>query len=194
MLKGLFGIFFSSSILVQADSSGQSEIQVDVRKSDSHNLSSEVTMNTIENGAKISDHIFNNPCQLSVVFHQVNTWFGKARARDVWTQFEKLHKDRKLVSVFTEHKIYTNMAVQNVSALHTAPFKGALQFSVNFVQVNSVQLEYVEVPESQLKVDEQGTNKTASSEIDAGSQAGIPVNTGNESYAHKIAKQKGWVD
>jgi hypothetical protein len=176
------GIFHNSSLLIKADlANNQEAVYVDVRKSDAHNLASEVALNPIENGAKVSDHIFQHPRQLSIVFEISNSWFGKSRAMDLWNQFNKLWKERKIVEVVTVHEIYTDMTPVHVSALHTTPFKGALQFSVLFVKIDTVVLEYVQVPESQLKSD---VSKEASSEINAGSQNASTISEQDGSWLY----------
>jgi hypothetical protein len=176
---------------------------VDVRKSDSHQLEAEVTMNTIETGEKISDHVILRPRRLSVMFEQVNTNEGLARATEVWSQFRSLWLNRganplnpaipQLLEVYTEHEIYENMVIARVNALHVAPFKGALQFTVEFVQINSVSFEYVAVPESQLPTDSEVTNKKASSEVIKGllevlnvDASDLTVSAGNAGLSNSV--------
>ena len=60
------------------------DIAVDVHKSDNHILSSEVSEHTLEAGSVVSDHVISKPRQLSIIFEQVNTKDGLARAVRVW--------------------------------------------------------------------------------------------------------------
>ncbi len=149
------------------------EIAVDVHKSDNHILSSEVTDHTLESGAVVSDHVISKPRQLSIIFEQVNTKDGLARAIKVWQEIRNVERARMLVTAVTEHDTYNHMVFDNVSALQTAPMKGALQFSASLKAINSVQLAVVKIPESILAKD--GTSKKASSEISAGVSGAVKV-------------------
>jgi hypothetical protein len=152
----------------QSDYPDWGDIAVDVHKSDNHILSSEVTDHTLEAGSIVSDHVISKPRQLSILFEQVNTKDGLSRAIRIWQEIKNVERARKLITAITEHDIYNHMIFENVNALQAAPMKGALQFSTTLKQINSVQLMVVKTPASQLAQD--GTNKTASSEISRGVQ------------------------
>ena len=157
----------------QIDYPDWGDIVVDVHKSDNHILSSEVTEHTLEAGSVVSDHVISKPRQLSIIFEQVNTKDGLARAIRVWQEIKNVERARKLVTAVTEHDIYEHMVFDNVSALQSAPMRGALQFSTSLKQINSVQLAVVKVPASILMTD--GTAWTASSEIKAGTARAIDI-------------------
>ena len=149
------------------------DIAVDVHKSDNHILSSEVSEHTLEAGSMVSDHVISKPRQLSILFEQVNTKDGLSRAIRVWQEIKNVERARMLVTAVTEHDVYQHMVFDNVTALQSAPMKGALQFSTSLKQINSVQLAVVKVPASILATD--GTDKEASSEIAAGVQAAVEL-------------------
>jgi hypothetical protein len=160
------------------------DIPVDVILSNSHIMSADVTKNTLENGVKISEHVVLEPRILSVSFQQTNVSGGAERARNVWGQFKQIYEDRDYITVITEHEIYENMIISNMTGLESAPFKGALSCTLTLTQINFVNLQYVQVPESNLLnwEDEDralfgniNTQKTASSPINGGSQSGIEV-------------------
>lgn len=163
------GIIYPTSLLFkEATNLLDVFVVVDVRISDNHIISSDIAQNTLEDGSKISDHIVMHPRQLTVVFSQVNSFEGSSRAKNVWQTLLYAWKKRELLTVATEHETYENMAIQSITALHTEPFKGALQFSMSLLQINSVSLSYVPVPASLLEQDAQSTNKTAASPIKGG--------------------------
>lgn len=165
-----------------------SDIAVDVILSNSHILSADVTQNTLETGSKISEHVVLQPRILSISFQQTNVSGGAERARSVWGQFKHLYENRELITVVTEHEIYENMIISNLTGLESAPFKGALSCTLTLTQINFVNLQYVLVPESQLpdwrdELDKWGitnfrllaTIKTATSPLNGGSQSGQNV-------------------
>jgi hypothetical protein len=158
------------------------DVMVDVRESDSHELSSEITENTLETGSKISDHTIQKPRRLTVVFNQTNTGDGNTRARNVWDKLKYIWENRSPLTVLTFHENYFNMQIENLIGLHSAPFKGAMKFTLALKQINSVSLQYVAIPESQLLKDDKSTNKAASTEVPAGTLSTKPV---PESYLHK---------
>jgi hypothetical protein len=174
------GVLYANSLIAG--------IAVDVRISDNHVIESEITQNTIESGAIVSDHIIHRPRKLSILFQQVNSKDGLARAISVWQQFRDLWRQRQLLSIQTLHETYDNMAIQNVSGLHTVPYLGALQCSLQLVQVNFVTFQYVQVTASQLGQD---VAKTASSPIDQGTKptTEVPVDPASqESTAYQLLK------
>jgi hypothetical protein len=136
-----------------------------VRVSESHDLESQLTQQTIESGATISDHVIQRPRMLSVVYDQPNGFGGEAAALLAWEQFKTFWSKSTVVCVITEHDYCQNMIIERVRLLHEAPYRGAASFTATLRQINFATLSYVQIPGSQLSPD---TAQTASSQVTTG--------------------------
>lgn len=147
-------------------------VEVSVLISESHNLTSNATKLSLESGAQVTDHVIVDPDQVSVVFAMANVGSGADAARDVFETFKKMRDDRELVELTTEHHVYENMVIVSVAPLHQAPYKGALNCTINLQQINFVQLESVG---RQNLGKGTTTSKTAAGKTNAGQQDPKPV-------------------
>jgi hypothetical protein len=138
----------------------------DVIKSVGHNISAEVTANTLENGTKVCDHVVLQPNEITVIWEQTNTNGGADRAREVYQNLEFHYLQRDLFRLLTEHASYDNMVIKSLSGLEQGPNKGALQCAITLVQINFVTLNFVAVPESRVDTDV----PDAATEINSGIQ------------------------
>lgn len=143
-------------------------VEVSVIISESHNYTAQSTKLAMESGTIVSDHIILQPVAVDIVFEVVNTAEGKAIAKDVLETFYNVMAQRELLELITEHRVYENMALVNVSALHAAPFKGRLQLSATLEEMPQVVIESVGREPSRLAAG--STSKTASAEVKDGTQ------------------------
>ena len=152
-------------------------VEVSVLVSESHSMTSNATKLSLESGAQVTDHVIVNPDEVSVVFAMTNVGSGADTARDVFETFKRMRDDRELVELITEHHVYEDMVVVGVSPLHQAPYKGALNFTVNLQQINFVQLESVGREPANLG---KGTTtaKTGAGATNAGQQEPIKQSRG----------------
>ena len=128
-------------------------INVDVRVSETHKLSNDVTQQTMENGSVISEHVINNPVELSLQFTETNNTsivngalaslsnfnFLSNTKLGPMSTFEKLTKlaEKKVpLTITTQHKIYNNMVIKNMPIMHRAPYRNSLQVACDLKQLN----------------------------------------------------------
>jgi hypothetical protein len=137
-----------------------------VRVAENHELEAQLTQQTIESGATISDHVILRPRMITLAYDQPNGFGGEAAALKAWEQVKTFWTGRQVVSVITEHDYYTNMIIERAQLKHDAPYRGAAAFTFSLRQVNFATLSYVPVPSSQLSGD---VSQTASSQVTGGS-------------------------
>lgn len=78
------------------------------------------TSHPVEYGANISDHAFVEPAEISIEVAVSNTerrnTFGKGdRAKNAFDELMKLQHSRKLITVSTRYKTYSNMLILSIS-------------------------------------------------------------------------------
>ena len=142
-------------------------VEVSVLVSEAHNLTANATKLSLESGAQVTDHVIVNPDDVSVVFAMTNAGGGIDAARDVFETFKRMRDERELIELITEHHVYSNMVITSLSPMHQAPYKGALNITLNLQQINFVRLESVGREPQNL---EGKTSKTAAGPVNAGRQ------------------------
>lgn len=140
-----------SALLIGHSLSG-GRVQYNVRVKENHELDARVTVNTIENGEVITDHVILLPKKLTLEFEQTNAFDGKQKAIDAWTELKIMWEDRIPFNVLTYHDSYPNMVIEKVGAIHEAPNKGSLRFSVTLKQINIVSLKIISTSVSDTAV------------------------------------------
>lgn len=137
-------------------------VPVDTKLSESHSPTATVANFALEIGAQVSDHIIINPpiieiefllTSRDVPFGTVAASYG-LRAALLYNLLVAQLDGRKLYTVLTRHKLYTNMAFLELPAEHTGPFEGQLIGRAKMQQVSKASLANVTVPQSQLAKDD----------------------------------------
>lgn len=119
-------------------------IDPDVKKSETHQLQSEVTQNVLETGELVTEHIIQKPIKVSLVFEMTNGTIGGTLNPQIGsmlgfnTVFDKLYKiwEQKIeCTITTFHKSYENMVIENMPIVHKAPYKGAYKVACDFIKL-----------------------------------------------------------
>lgn len=139
--------------------------------SEAHEFSSNATKIALESGAQVTDHVIVDPDRVSIVFSMANAGSGAEEARDALETFKAMQEDRELLELITEHRVYKDMVITGISPYHTAPFRGALSFTINLQQINFVKLEAT----GRVSVGKGAASKTAAGKENAGQQNPQPV-------------------
>ena len=142
-------------------------VEVSVMISESHSMSATATRTALESGAQVTDHVIQNPDEITVTFAMTNAGNGAANARDVIESFKKMKKEAQLIELATEHALYKDMVITALSFEHSAPYKGALRGTMNLQSIHKVELR---VAGRQPENMEGTSQKTMSAPVDAGRQ------------------------
>lgn len=155
-------------------------LQVDVKISESHKFSNEVTTQTMEDGTVIDEHIINNPMEIGLQFEETNNpiiaggILGSSRASTPWIKpgpagtfnaLKTLAENKVPLTITTQHAIYENMVIKNMPILHRAPYKNAIQVSCDLIQLNFSSEETFA-----YKASDENTQKSASQNVNGGQQ------------------------
>ena len=99
-------------------------LDLDVTQDEAHEWSNDVTQFPVELGSQITDHIQPLPDKLTISGVITNSAIGENALEElnggddrVQTAFDlllKLKEDRILLTVYTKHKVYTDMALKSI--------------------------------------------------------------------------------
>lgn len=150
-------------------------IRPDVKVSETHKYSNEVTQQTLETGANAAEHIINMPIEVSLQFEETNNTFllfsthkyGEKLLgiKSTFTKLVDIWENKINCQIVTEHRVYNNMVIKNMPILHRAPYKKSLQVVCDFIQLNFANTEGTTYISS-----DKGTSKSASSTKSGGKQ------------------------
>lgn len=163
---------FNQNALLLRQGSEVAGVHISVKKSEQHEMSAEITDIPLENGDTIRDHIVINPKTLTVQFEACNT--DSDSPISTFDAFEKMIEAREMLEVVTEHKTYSNLALASFSASHQSPFKGALQGTLTFKEINLVTITEV----GRTKIKSGKSTKSNTPKVNNGNVEG--VNTESE--------------
>lgn len=161
---------FSGSDLVIVDGA-----EVDGRTGEFHTFAAQATTYATESGALVSDHVTEQPDQLSISWVISNLDAPGAsygtRAAAVLNTLRDRIKGRKRWQVVTRHRLYPSMVITGITAENVGPFTGALRGRITFQEVPAVALERVTLPAAKV------TKPSAASKVNAGRQQPQPADS-----------------
>lgn len=148
------------------------DVPIDARPSETHTLTATPARFVLEDGTIVSDHIVVNQAELTVEFELNNQDIsGSSYGLRSATLFQLLRlnlRSRLLFILVTRHNLYEDMALVSLVADHVSPDVGTLRGTAKFIQIPKPNTFTVDVPADQVVQD--GSQLTASSSIDAGTQ------------------------
>lgn len=128
-------------------------LEFDVLLEENHEWGNEVTTSPVENGAPVSDHIIpqSKKYRLTAMVSDSSLYGELAEGADTPTQrafdiLEQLCDSGQLMTVFTKHKIYTDMALTFVGIPRSSANGDSLMFPMEFMQLRLVSTQTTEVP------------------------------------------------
>lgn len=117
-------------------------LEIEATLSENHDMSSTVTKYTIENGANISDHIVNEPETITIEGFVSNSPVAPGlgggltnRAQETFDTLYELRNAKEVITVVTEYRVYTDMAITNISIPRDSSTGQAIRFSVSLMRV-----------------------------------------------------------
>lgn len=158
MSVGLLIDIGKSLTLIQSDIIS---IDLDVTMDESHEWLNDVVTSPVEVGSPISDHIQPQPDKLTItgmignssisdsVISQLSSIDGagfETRTQTTFDLLRALMESRKLVTVYTRYRIYTDMALASINIPRSAGVGDAINFTAQFTHVRLVSNKSVTVP------------------------------------------------
>ena len=136
-------------------------IDLDVTMDEAHEWQNDVTTNPVEIGSPIADHIQLMPDKLRITgmisdssisdavikqFSGIDNSQFLTRVQTAFDVLRKLKDDRKLITVYTKFKVYTDMALTSLSIPRNNQTGDSIQFSIEFMHVRMVSTQTVDMP------------------------------------------------
>lgn len=140
-------IFFRNNKKYGMDSDIGS-ITFDIILNERHNFANDVSTHTIEDGSEVTDHIRNQLESGSLTglisnFSVKTRLLRTNRAQDAFDFLHKLWQAKILVTITTVLRVYTSMAITNISVPRSFATGAAGVFNISFRKVNIVELKTV---------------------------------------------------
>jgi hypothetical protein len=169
------------------------ELALDASLEETHQLDSKVTTYPVENGAVISDHIYNEPIHVIIkgiisshplpdsITRQGANAEDKNFVAHAWQYLLNIRDNRKPVTIVTGLRQYTTMVLTSLHSVNNYKTGGSLDFTAAFISIRIVNSKTV--PVTYLKPI-QHTHKKAAPHIDNGKQSTKPVEKSSQAYKY----------
>lgn len=164
-------------------------IDLDVTMDEAHEWSADVTSHPVENGSPITDHIQEQPDKLKITgmisdsaisdnvikaYSEIDNSQFLTRAQTTFDLLRKLIKDKKTVTVYTKHKVYTDMALESLNIPRDASSGDAVNFTADFKHIRMVSTQTIEIPKGV------SAKKTAKVDKSTQKKAEVPAKQGDK--------------
>lgn len=144
-------------------------IKFSVLQSEEHQRKGRLTLHPMENGVQVSDHFITEPEVITARFEQTNVMYSSGNpftdyttqdllnvsyeqvnlahdyCKKVYNDLKTLFDTHTLFTLITFHETYDNVILTSISALHRAPYKGALQFTVQMQKAHLIDINTVDI-------------------------------------------------
>lgn len=146
-------------------------IFADVKIGETHRFASTVTDQTLEDGSSIHEHVIPQQPQVTLQIEETNNTIGSRFSggyfgpQQTFDKLVQLWENSVPLTITTQHKQYTDMVIANMPILHRAPYRNALQISIDLRK-----LEFAKIETVTYKAKENPIQKAASSNNNAGLQ------------------------
>ena len=166
------------------------ELVLDASLNELHTMNSKVTQFPVEDGATITDHVFNEPVKVSINGIITNnplpepgeSFFGELdnlpvplyRAQAAYYDLLKIRENRLPVSIVTGLANYSNMMLNSLVINRNSRTGDSLEFTADFTHVKIVKSSFVTV--NKLKSD----TEHAADKVDAGKKTPKDLNKDKE--------------
>lgn len=164
MATDVLGFLWNSSgdSTFRLNDPGVGNLEFDTLDQETHEWTRDVTMNPVENGSPISDHIIRQPKKITVAgmisnapvtgvltqaANALDTGFeGEVRVNTAIKLLDSLYLSNELVTIYTKNYTYENMLIQGINIPRRVDDGDAVNFTINAVQANIVSTATTEVP------------------------------------------------
>ena len=157
----MIGLYFGGQWFQTAFGNQYGNIELDAVLDENHEWSAEATINPVEEGAPVTDHVIEQADKLKLkgfvtdtpltVSQSVNGIVNSGQVGNrTQTVFDLLHELIRLkepMTVYTKHRIYDDMVLTNVTIPRAAGVGEAIEFSAEFINIRKVATQMVDVPD-----------------------------------------------
>lgn len=169
--KGKGNTSIADQIVNKITGGNTGRIFADVKVSESHRYQSNVTDQTLEDGSAINEHVIPQQPQVTLQIEETNNTTGSRFSggffgpQQTFDKLVQLWENAVPLTITTQHKQYENMVIANMPILHRAPYRNALQVSIDLRQLRFAKMEVIS-----YQAKSEGLQKAASSNVSGGRQ------------------------
>lgn len=122
-------------------------IFADVKVTETHKMQSTITDQTLEDGSSVHEHVIPQPEQITIQIEETNNTAGSRFVggfygpQQTFDKLTELWKKAIPLTITTQHKQYKNMAIVNMPILHRAPYRNALQITIDLKKLEFTNLQ-----------------------------------------------------
>lgn len=169
----MIGLFFGGNTFLTQFGNSFGNIELDALMQETHEWKADATMYPVESGQPITDYIIEQPDKLTIkgfvsdsgitLSSSIMALFkSEAKTQQTFDLLYQLIKQREVMTVYTKHKIYTDMALVSLDIPRDAKTGEAIEFNAGFVHIRKVETQTVDVPKgiSKKKSGSKLANKT----------------------------------
>lgn len=156
----MLGLFFGGKGFKSSFENTFGNVELDATLEENHEWSAEATTNPVEFGAPITDHVIEQADRLRIkgfvtdaplnasasIFGLFNLTPVENRTQPVFDLLHELIKRKEVMTVYTKHRIYTDMVLTNVTIPRAPNVGEALEFNAEFINIRKVSTQIVDVP------------------------------------------------
>lgn len=156
----MIGLFFGGQRFQTSFGNLYGNIELDATLDESHEWQADATMNPVETGAPVTDHVIEMPDRLRItgvvtdapIYTSANLsgLFNltplETRTQPVFDFLYRLIKLREPMTVYTKFKNYDNMVLTSVTIPRNAAQGEAIEFNAEFINIRKVATQVVDVP------------------------------------------------
>lgn len=124
------------SIYIKSLTNGVSFDRATTIEAETHTMTNDVVSQTLEDGTPLADHIIVQQDELEVIAFVSNS--VPQKSQEVFKSLKMIRNLRQLCIIFTDHEIYHGMAIESISAPHSAPMVNEIRFTIKFKRVDYV--------------------------------------------------------
>lgn len=156
----MIGLYFGGQWFQTTFGNSYGNIELDAVLDESHDWQADATMNPVEEGSPVTDHIIEQPDKLKIrgfisetplvasesVRGANSTPWAESLTQPVFDLLHDLIKARETVTVYTKYRIYDDMVLTNLTIPRSAATGEAIEFTAEFVHIRKVATQMVDVP------------------------------------------------
>lgn len=175
-------------------------IDFDATLEEVHDWQNEVTLNPVEEGSPVTDHVIEKSDKLKLNGTITNSplrgplagqYFGgdtsSPRTQLAFDQLYALLKKREKVTVYTKHKVYSDMVIQTLNLPRNAQIGDEVQFTMELIHVRFVKTQLVDLPKGMGEKRTGTKAKTGQPKKAAGKTEPKPATPAQEQKSSSVA-------
>lgn len=144
------------------------KLEIDILDNRSVTEKRQITSNPVESGARTTDHIIDEPTQISFSariskFSLNNSKLSQLtslakgkipnRLKDAYDELYRIKDEKEPITIITKYRSYENMMISDLNFSDDSGDGEILKFSISFQQIKIVESQLVSIPNSRISIE-----------------------------------------